>query len=163
MAATVCHADGFSASGACLAAGEFQGTPVSIVSTMMGQPNMDFVVRECRQAWLELAHFTCSSCCAVHLICSTLLCKGYPRVPSQALCFQAFGCGRLTCCELAYSCLCGHMAPADHPCERPAPQLMLPQLPPPQGSGGWADGPHSTGHLWGPAAAGRVGQLCGGH
>lgn len=29
-------------------AGRFQGCPVSIVSTMMGMANMDFVVRECR-------------------------------------------------------------------------------------------------------------------
>ncbi|GAX77180.1 hypothetical protein CEUSTIGMA_g4626.t1 [Chlamydomonas eustigma] len=28
--------------------GEYQGTPISIVSTQMGMPNMDFVVRECR-------------------------------------------------------------------------------------------------------------------
>ena len=29
-------------------AGRFEGCPVSIVSTMMGMANMDFVVRECQ-------------------------------------------------------------------------------------------------------------------
>jgi Phosphorylase superfamily len=29
-------------------AGRFNGVPVSIVTTLMGMPNMDFVVRECR-------------------------------------------------------------------------------------------------------------------
>lgn len=30
------------------AAGLYEGTPVSIITTMMGMPNMDFVVREAR-------------------------------------------------------------------------------------------------------------------
>jgi uridine phosphorylase len=30
------------------AAGLYQGTPISIITTLMGMPNMDFVVREAR-------------------------------------------------------------------------------------------------------------------
>lgn len=39
----------FSASLHCCA-GLFEGVPVSIVTTLMGMPNMDFVVREARAA-----------------------------------------------------------------------------------------------------------------
>ena len=53
------------------AAGDFQGTPVSIVSTLMGAANMDFVVRECRQAMLCFKHAA-----SVHQAC----CKCAPSM-----------------------------------------------------------------------------------
>ena len=47
--------------------GTFEGKPVSIVSTMMGMANMDFVIREC-QAIVEgsMAMIRLGTCGAVH-------------------------------------------------------------------------------------------------